>query len=130
MSPEPIGLNDPHVIHLTDILQQLTTMLSMGGFQSELREPYREYGLEIPGRDLKITHPDAPAYYAAVKATVQRGATRLVAYSATFSLPGYAKQAWSVEDDREPVYGHVVQFITKHYSDFRRDELQHRRSPA
>jgi hypothetical protein len=49
---DPIDLNHPDVVRLTEILQQLTAMFSAGGFQSEIRDPYTEYGSEIPGRDM------------------------------------------------------------------------------
>jgi hypothetical protein len=125
---DPIDLNHPDVVRLTEILQQLTAMFSAGGFQSEIRDPYTEYGSEIPGRDMKITHVDVPAYYAVVKASAPSGETRLVAQSATFNRPGLTGHGWSPQSDVSSVYGQIVQFITQKFNDFRRDESSHRRS--
>jgi hypothetical protein len=125
---DPTDLSHPDMVRLTEVLQQLTTMLATGGYQTEMRDPYKEYGTEVPGRDMKITHVDAPAYYAAVKTTAQPDGTRLVAHSATFHRPGFTRCVWSSVSDPAAAYGEIVQFIAKNYSDFRRDEFSQRSS--
>lgn len=116
------------MVGLTAILNELTSVLCAGGFGVELRDPYREYGTDLAGRDLKISHADVPAYYAAVKATAQADGTRLVAHSATYLAPGFVRRVWSPGSDLPRAYRDIEQFITQSFNEFRAAETAHRAS--
>lgn len=128
MSTGPVDPSHSDVIGLTAILNELTSVLAAGGFGVELRDPYREYGTNLAGRDLKISRTDVPAYYAAVKAIAEADGTRLVAHSATYLAPGFVRRVWSPGKDLPGAYGEIAQFITQGFNDFRAAETAHRAS--
>jgi hypothetical protein len=126
MSEVPSEPDHPDVLQLTGILQQLTPLLATLGFQIELREPYREYKTNACGRDLKITHSDTPAYYAAIKAIARSDGTHFVAQSATFVRPGLVRRAWPAVTDRDVLFTEIARFMTAHYAEFRQQETLER----
>ncbi len=124
----PIELNGPDMVRVTAVLQELTSLFATAGFEAELREPYREYGTEIPGRDLKLTHPEVPAYYAAVKVSARTEGLRLIAQSATFLAPGLTVRTWANHTAEPAPSSEVLRFVQESFEGFRRDEKAHRRS--